>query len=396
MTDHDALYRAILAAPDEDTPRLAFADWLDEQGGQDNAFRADFVRTHCRLAREEPWSPGWRDLNKRWQRLHGRAIDLATKNRLPWVAHLKGRVVAWDFERGLVGRVTVYSKRFVAEGSTYFEQDPVRSIKFVTLMSARGSVKPAELFACPHLGRAAKLNFEGSGLKDEPLNRLAGSGHVRGLRALGLGGRNPFSRAAVPKLLKTLPALTELDFGGNRDFGDKHAEALAGCKEFARVTVLDVGYAGLGPAGVRAIVGSKYAVGLTVLKLAPESAYDEEYSLYTAGPRPTRADGRAIARALAESKSLTRLRELDLSGRLIGDDGLAVLAGSDSLPALRVLHIPNNAVTLKGVQELAKSPLGGRLLYLGLWFNGELDEKARAARALFPGAVVSLEPDIVV
>jgi len=32
MDDGDALLRAILAQPEEDTPRLAFADWLEEQG----------------------------------------------------------------------------------------------------------------------------------------------------------------------------------------------------------------------------------------------------------------------------------------------------------------------------------------------------------------------------
>ncbi|MBY0457976.1 MAG: TIGR02996 domain-containing protein, partial [Gemmataceae bacterium] len=30
MTDRDALLAAICANPAEDTPRLAFADWLDE------------------------------------------------------------------------------------------------------------------------------------------------------------------------------------------------------------------------------------------------------------------------------------------------------------------------------------------------------------------------------
>ena len=30
MTDHDALLRAIVENPAEDTPRLVFADWLDE------------------------------------------------------------------------------------------------------------------------------------------------------------------------------------------------------------------------------------------------------------------------------------------------------------------------------------------------------------------------------
>jgi uncharacterized protein (TIGR02996 family) len=32
MTDRDALLAATLANPDEDTPRLVFADWLQENG----------------------------------------------------------------------------------------------------------------------------------------------------------------------------------------------------------------------------------------------------------------------------------------------------------------------------------------------------------------------------
>jgi uncharacterized protein (TIGR02996 family) len=79
MTDGDHLYRAILAHPDEDTPRLAYADWLDENAGpvrcsdprhDDPSWpaarcggcggrhgesdgrreRAEFIRVQCRLA----------------------------------------------------------------------------------------------------------------------------------------------------------------------------------------------------------------------------------------------------------------------------------------------------------------------------------------------------------
>jgi len=41
MTDLHALYAGICAQPDEDTPRLALADFLDEEGGKPNQFRAD-------------------------------------------------------------------------------------------------------------------------------------------------------------------------------------------------------------------------------------------------------------------------------------------------------------------------------------------------------------------
>lgn len=48
MTQQDALYRAVCEHPDEDTPRLVFADWLEESG---DPRRADFIRTQVKLTR---------------------------------------------------------------------------------------------------------------------------------------------------------------------------------------------------------------------------------------------------------------------------------------------------------------------------------------------------------
>ena len=45
MNIGEALYAACLAEPDEDTPRLAYADWLDEH--DENAQRAELIRVQC-------------------------------------------------------------------------------------------------------------------------------------------------------------------------------------------------------------------------------------------------------------------------------------------------------------------------------------------------------------
>lgn len=50
MTDGDTLYAAILDRRDDDTPRLVYADWLDDNGDAD---RAAFVRVQVELARTE-------------------------------------------------------------------------------------------------------------------------------------------------------------------------------------------------------------------------------------------------------------------------------------------------------------------------------------------------------
>ena len=52
MNDRDALYAAILAHPDEDTPRLALADWLDENGEEKYA---GLIRTQIELAKVPKW-----------------------------------------------------------------------------------------------------------------------------------------------------------------------------------------------------------------------------------------------------------------------------------------------------------------------------------------------------
>jgi len=47
MTEREMLLRAVCENPDEDTPRLVFADWLQENGEEE---RAEFIRLQCHAA----------------------------------------------------------------------------------------------------------------------------------------------------------------------------------------------------------------------------------------------------------------------------------------------------------------------------------------------------------
>lgn len=51
MNDEPALLAAIITAPDDDTPRLAYADFLDERGGPGDAHFAAYIRCNVALAR---------------------------------------------------------------------------------------------------------------------------------------------------------------------------------------------------------------------------------------------------------------------------------------------------------------------------------------------------------
>ena len=50
MTAEDGFLRAIRERPDDETARLVYADWLDEQGDPQSLARASYLRTHAELA----------------------------------------------------------------------------------------------------------------------------------------------------------------------------------------------------------------------------------------------------------------------------------------------------------------------------------------------------------
>lgn len=57
LSQHEAFLRAIFDAPEDDTPRLVYADFLQEQGQEE---RAEFIRAQCELPQwertPEPWT----------------------------------------------------------------------------------------------------------------------------------------------------------------------------------------------------------------------------------------------------------------------------------------------------------------------------------------------------
>jgi uncharacterized protein (TIGR02996 family) len=69
--DRLAFLRAIASSPDDDTPRLVFADWLDEHAASDaDRARAEFLRLSCRSrpkARITKAEQDW--LAENWRRL---------------------------------------------------------------------------------------------------------------------------------------------------------------------------------------------------------------------------------------------------------------------------------------------------------------------------------------
>src|SRR5690348_9287401 len=116
MTRDEAFLRAVCAAPDDDTPRLVYADWLEENR---QAERAEFIRVQCALAGAAgPERPA----------LEARQRELLERYGEEWARPLAGRVQEWRFHRGFIDEVRVEARAFLAGADTLFRLAPVQHL----------------------------------------------------------------------------------------------------------------------------------------------------------------------------------------------------------------------------------------------------------------------------
>src|SRR5438067_11288298 len=108
MTDEEALWAAICDHPDEDTPRLAYADFLDERGREPDVARAEISRLQVERAGLDPASP-------RAAELRAREIHLLWEWEKSWRAEHPADVCRWClFRRGFLIRVAGTSEGVLA------------------------------------------------------------------------------------------------------------------------------------------------------------------------------------------------------------------------------------------------------------------------------------------
>lgn len=172
MSDHDALLNAILERPDDDAPRLVYADFVQEAGEDD---RAAFIRDQVELAK----TPGWEPFAVRWRRrdLADRAGD-RWRSTLPWHESWS---VRQPFRRGLGYAVKTDAVRhFLERGDELFASAPVGELHL-----PGGSMQEYEEFARqPWLPRVRSVRFWGLASPNFPVLALGASPLATGLQSI--------------------------------------------------------------------------------------------------------------------------------------------------------------------------------------------------------------------
>ena len=149
MSDEAALLNAIRAHPDEDAPRLAYADWLDEYQpapGSETNPRAELIRTQIELARRGDY-----DTSPSTNALRDRAEQLLHEHFRAWTADFRDSVphpeLQPEFRRGFPDHLRVPARWFLECGEAIRRTLPALTALSVYRLNGWG-----ERFAqSPHL-----------------------------------------------------------------------------------------------------------------------------------------------------------------------------------------------------------------------------------------------------
>ncbi len=361
LSDRDALFAAICANPEEDTPRLMFADWLEEQGDKASATRAEFIRLQCELAqladdasdsqpvyeflRDRDWvtrpSADWTKIDDGIHRriaLTMRAEDLLKRHGDAWLPKLPKKCkVQWvGFHRGFAQRARL------------------------------GDVSKLKLFASQLRECTPAVTLEANEFTSEVVEQLGDAGLLGWIGGLDLSGE------CAPGLREFghsphAARVRELTIRGYSDSGD-FASALAESPHWTGLRTLDLSESHVTAGQAETLFRAKNLRSLNRLHV-------RGFGDWNADTLRTFATG-----------GFTELVSLRF-GSCGLDDAAELLANCPAHSRLRMLDLPHNAVTGRGVTALLTSPHLANVSFLGLEGNPCTGVDAKKLAKAAPGGL---------
>jgi uncharacterized protein (TIGR02996 family) len=450
VTEQTALLAAICADPEDDTPRLAYADWLQEHGDED---RAEFIRAQIELARL-PAEDDAAEMTERRLELEAHRDRLLSAHRKAWEKEPRlprgtPRVFGFwsEFERGFRDFPTGRVESYLAAGDQLFRHHPVGTFDV-------GGVTPSTLKQFLSLDwlsriRSARLSCGGmyanepegeppdwspvfrsealSGLWDLTLvrGRISAAKNTEGglpaLRTLAIRDWTRIGSAGrVANVVKNLPhdRLTSLEVGYGRwtpadfatlldspklanlerlwvapDGGDrKLLRRLGKCAFWPKLRAINLSWA-----SGTAAKGLPDLPATANLRRVQLSGSSDAVRAIAASPvlRSVTSlsflgawSGADTLRELLVSPHLLNLSELDLRYCDIGPDGAEAIANWPHATRLVHLNLSDCRITKAGAAALAASPVLNRLKLLNVRRNNLLAATLAPLRRRFGDALV--------
>jgi uncharacterized protein (TIGR02996 family) len=114
----DALLKAVIAEPDDDSPRLIYADWLEENGQEE---RAEFIRVQVALWKA---NAGGRACGE----LRARSAALLREHDIAWARPFHWAATHWTYDRGFIRDASCELPRFVTHAEALFRHAPLQGL----------------------------------------------------------------------------------------------------------------------------------------------------------------------------------------------------------------------------------------------------------------------------
>ena len=383
MDDHAALLAAVCDRPDDDTPRLVLADFLDDHGDPD---RAAFVRAQVRLARTPEWEPfavACRHRRTEWS-------EYGTPFRAALPAFPEGCGVEWaepPFRRGFGWRVRVGNLHgWENVAPELFRAAPVGALH---LHTAAATLDDWRGFAAgPWLARIREVHLDAASSPVEPVRALAAAVTLAGLDSLH------FRRADLPGIDILVAdvlagplgaALRGLAFRLSMPASlDDLLDVLA--KHAGRFEKLALRAMNLTGEQVRRWAAAGLH-GLRGLDLSDNYVFHQDGARALADALAGGWAGHTLrlsrcgiavpgVRALAAAPGLASVRRLDLSRNVFGPTGVNALAASPHLAGLRALDLRDCGFGDQAVRRLVRGTFWPNLTELDLRGNPITDRGA--------------------
>jgi uncharacterized protein (TIGR02996 family) len=247
-------WSAIRQAPEDDAPRLVYADWLDDHGEAD---RAEFIRVQCALAK---LGPDRRKGRKERVRLEPREKVLRARHGDRWLAPLRAVLQGsnpWDREDRWLDRL-VFRRGFLS--GQHFGLESARR-----LAAADDTVEPVDHVFIAECGAHYRhesvveiARWQGAGCVvglsvawggDRDIAAIIQFKRLRNLRHLGVWHGKVTDRGLVK--LAAWPFAATLQSADLKDnpITDAGAFALADSPHFGQLRRLDLHGTRIGPTG---------------------------------------------------------------------------------------------------------------------------------------------------
>lgn len=195
-TEETAFIQAVLADPNNDSPRLLYADWLDEQADAAASARAEFIRIQCLLAQDRTRHP-------RLDKYRRRERELLRTYQAAWVAQVVRTEYSSQcrFHRGFLTGVALPAHQFFTLVPKLFRLAPIKQLTLLGLTE----VGIASLAFTPECTKLTALVLDNNQISNTGIRVLADSPYLTALQELSLCGNQITDLAVMLEMLQRLP-----------------------------------------------------------------------------------------------------------------------------------------------------------------------------------------------